>query len=599
VTTLELEDIRQERIRVQREWYLSEEGFLDFVRDSGAAPDAVFQPHGKYCQSLIHWDAFADPDVPSVFRFKGKLVLWPRGSFKSQVFNVGHVAWLIARDANLRILVCSETGKQAIKFVKEAMKIIESEWFKELFGDHTQGEWKPGSGTFTSSLRTRKGIKDPTLASSGVGEVQTGAHWDFVFMDDICSQENTKTPDSIEALWYWFGEIQAQLDPGILAPSATSNTPEGTIWGGRLFIIGTLHHYSDIYCKIMEDRELAKDFDISQFAWSSPIVDPEGTEPAELFFPGRLTRAFVAGKKRGLPPRIYACFYENQPTTSAQQLFKREYFHVIPDANMPSAVWTYILTDFAFIADEKKNKSARADKTVFWVVSLDCNRTAYVHDVVIGRWKPSDSVRIACDLWNRYQWANMKGMTIEKTCYNELLSSVFEEVRRQTFVMPKFITIGGRSQEVKDMRIESAEPRWRAGNIYFLQSFRDQTRKWRPMQEAMVKWPFTSHDDVPDAISDLDKKDESNPRHPMFYLPGPPTGWAAAPIQQVRQPIVDGKFNSAYGYPAREHTRHNQGGHDLWRRPNSTPQHNQQTQPQPDSSASFFLQPPPPPTQLE
>ncbi len=115
----------------------------------------------------------------------------------------------------------------------------------------------------------------------------------------------------------------------------------------------------------------------------------------------------------------------------------------------------------------------------------------------------------------------------------------------------------------------------------------------------MIKWPFTSHDDVPDAISDLDKKDESNPRHPLFYLPGPPAGWAAAPIQAVRQPVVDGQFNPEYGYPAREFTRHNQGGHDLWRRPNSTPQPNPQTQPQGDPSASFFLQPPPPPTPLE
>jgi len=564
VTTLELEDIRNERIRKQREWYLSDDGFLDFVRDSGAAPDAVYQPHGKYCQSLITWNETPDPEIVGVFRFKGKLVLWPRGSFKSQVFNVGQVAWLIARDPNLRILVTSEVARQAKKFVAETMKIIESEWFKELFGDHTQGEWKPGSGTFTSSLRTRRGIKDPTLAAAGVGEVQTGAHWDFVFMDDICSQENTKTPESIEALWDWFGEIQAQLDPGILAPDGV------TIWGGRLFIIGTLHHYSDIYCKIMEDPELAADFDISQHAWSDPVVDPKGTEPAKLFFPGRLTRTFVAEKKRRLSSRLFACFYENQPMTADKQLFRPEFFRSIPDENIPHSVWTYILTDFAFIADEKKKK--RADLTVFWVISLDCNRVAYVLDVVIGRWKPSDSVRIACDLWNRYQWANLKGMTVEKTCYNELLSSVFEEVRRQTHIMPKFIQIGGRSQEVKDMRIEASEPRWREGDIYFAQSFRDSVRKWRPMFDAMRKWPFTTHDDVPDAQSDLDKKDEGHPGHPVFYCPHPPVGWAAQPMQRHQPDMVNGRFNPDRNYPAEEFTKANQRGHDLWGRSSSTTQ---------------------------
>ena len=577
---MDIDSIRLERIRRQREWYTSDEGFLDFVRDSGAAPDAEYEPHGRRCQELITWNGEPDPDEPTTINYKAKLVLWPRGSFKSQVFNVGQVAWLIAKDPNTRILVTSETSRQAKKFVQETMKIVASEWFKELFGDHTQAEWKPGSATFTSSLRTRRGIKDPTLAAAGVGEVQTGAHWDWVFMDDICSQENTKTPDSIEALWYWFGEIQAQIDPG-----------------GKLFMIGTLHHYSDIYCRILKDPDLAADFDISQHAWSDPIVDPQSTQEANLFFPRRLTRKFVGMQKRKLPPRLYACFYENRPTTAEQQLFRPEYFRTIPDDNVPTSVWTYILTDFAFIADEKKK--GRADRTVFWVVALDCNRVAYVLDVVIGRWKPSDSVRVSCDLWNRYQWANLKGMTIEKTTYSELHSSVFEEVRRQTFVTPRMITIGGRSQEVKEMRIEAAEPRWRTGDIYFVQSLRDQWRKWKPMIDEMTEWPFSTHDDVPDAISDLDKRDETHKGFPTYFCPGPPVGWASQPVRRHQPAMVNQKFNPDYGYPARDNVRaEQQGGHDLWRRQTTTNQDRNRSA-TPGGPVSFFQQPAPAPSKLE
>lgn len=579
--TLEIDDIRAERIRKQRDWYTSEEGFLDFVRDSGAAPDAEYQPHGRHAQDLISWRGTPDPDNPSVINYRNKLVLWPRGSFKSQVFNVGQAAWLIARDPNIRILVTSETGRQAKKFVQETMKIIDSEWFKELFGDHSQGEWKPGTGTFTSSLRERTSSHSPTLQSSGVGEVQTGSHWDFIFYDDICSQENTKTPDSIENLWNWYGETRAQLDPG-----------------GKAFMIGTLHHYADIYCKIMKNPDLAKQFEISKYAWSDPIINPNDKEiDATLFFPNRLTRTFVALQKNELSPRLYACYYENRPTTGEQQLFMPEYFRCIPDENVPGAIWTYILTDFAFIADEKKKD--RADRTVFWVVALDCNRVAYVLDIIIGRWKPSDSVRIACDLWNRYQWANLKGMTIEKTTYSELLSSVFEEVRRQTFVRPKFIAIGGRSQEIKDMRIEAAEPRWRGGDIYFVQSLREQWRKWKPMFDEMTEWPFSTHDDVPDAISDLDKKDERSPGQHMFYCPSPPVGWAAQPIKRLQPEMIDGRLNPEYGYPAREFTRANQGGHDIWRRSTSMSQQPQQTQPREKQSGSIFQQPPQRPTKWE
>jgi len=280
-------------------------------------------------------------------------------------------------------------------------------------------------------------------------------------MDDVCSQENTQTPEGIEKLWSWFGETLAQLDPGC-----------------RLFVIGTLHHFADIYCRIQKDAQMRKDFEFSIHAWRDPPGDPEVDNGGEIFFPSRLTPQFVARQKRFLPPRLYACFYENVPTSEEDRIFHPDYFKVIKDDEIPNAVWTYILTDFAFIAEEKKK--GKADRCAFWVISLDVNRYAYVRDVWMGRWKPSDSVRIVCDLWNngcQSGW-NMKGVAVELTTHNEILQSVFEEVRRQTFIHPKIIPIQGRSQEVKDMRIEASEPKWRRGEIYFAASFRARTRRW-------------------------------------------------------------------------------------------------------------------------
>ena len=124
-------------------------------------------------------------------------------------------------------------------------------------------------------------LKEPTLLASGVGEVQTGSHWDFVIMDDVCSQENTKTPDAIESLWFWFGETLAQLDPGC-----------------RLLVIGTLHHYADIYCRIQKDTKMRALFEFSIHAWCDPISEePEVDCGEKLFFPGRLTRRFVASQQ--------------------------------------------------------------------------------------------------------------------------------------------------------------------------------------------------------------------------------------------------------------------------------------------------------------
>src|SRR5574339_1114253 len=103
-TGLTTAQIRSERIRREREWYLSEDGYLDFVRDCGAAPDAQYEPHGRLSHVVLHWTGVPDPDVPDRVLYRNKMVLWPRGSFKTQVFGVGYVAWLIAKDPNVRIL---------------------------------------------------------------------------------------------------------------------------------------------------------------------------------------------------------------------------------------------------------------------------------------------------------------------------------------------------------------------------------------------------------------------------------------------------------------------------------------------------------------
>lgn len=513
------DSIREQRLREERDYYLSQEGFLDFIRDCGAAPDAEWEPHGRGANFILNWKSYSDPDSGQVL-YKNKMVLWPRGSFKSQVFTVGMICWLVAKDPNIRWFIGSETGKQARKFLRNIMDIIESPWFVDRFGVHKDPKrWSYQNG-FVSAQRTIL-KKEPTVAAFGAGEVQTGAHWDGGNLDDPVSQENTQTPEAIEKVNTWIGELLAQLDPG-----------------SKLLYIGTIHHHADYSAQMIKNPEAHKDWEISRHEW----INEDGT----LFFPARITRAFVESRKRGMPTRQFYAYYHNKPQSEEEQIFLPEYFRVIPDQDIPSASWTYILTDFAFKVLEKN------DRTCFWVVSVDQTRYAYVRDFQVGRWKPSESVRRCCDLWDRYQPLFVKGITIEQTAHEELLKGLFEEIRLQTMTRPRIIPISGRSEEIKGMRIEGIEPRFRDGRIYFAQSLRDQWGKWKEMFEEMTEWPFSKHDDIPDAISDLDKCDAKN----KFFCPGPPSGWYPHVAKTIPPSMIDGKFNPDHGYDARKMLKH-------------------------------------------
>jgi len=512
---LTADQVREQRIKEAREYYLSDEGFLDYVRDCGAAPDAEWEPHGRGAQFILDWKSYHDPESGQEL-FKKKMVLWPRGSFKSQVFTVGMISWLVARDPNIRWFIGSETGRQARLFLRNIMEIIESPWYEEHFGIHKDPKrWSYNNG-FVSAQRTIL-KKESTVAAFGAGEVQTGAHWDGGNLDDPVSQKNTQTPDAIRKVNTWIGELLAQLDPG-----------------SKLLYIGTIHHHADYSAMKIKKEDAHKDWEISRHEW----INPDGS----LFFPARLTHAYVESQKREMPTRQFYAYYHNKPQSDEEQIFLPEYFRVIPDQDIPTAVWSYILTDFAIVADEKN------DRTVFWLVSLDQNRYAYVRDIYIKRAKPSDSVDWCCRMWNDNLHLNMKAITVERSTHEEFISGYFEEIRRKTMTRPVIKKIEGRSEEVKKNRIAGSEPRWRDARIYFAQSLRDQWNKWKPMFEEMTEWPFSGHDDIPDAISDLDKRDARG----RWYCPGPPAGWHAH-MRQTRPPsTVSGNWNPDYGYDARQ-----------------------------------------------
>ena len=86
----------------------------------------------------------------------------------------------------------------------------------------------------------------------------------------------------------------------------------------------------------------------------------------------------------------------------------------------------------------------------------------------------------------------------------------------------------------------------------------------------MTEWPYGEHDDIPDAISDLDKQDKEG----KHYAPAPPMGWRAAQGFVQKPAIIDGRYNADYGYPANEHIKALKAkGNELWQTQGSgTPQ---------------------------
>lgn len=496
------EEVRAARIEKSREFFLEAKNFIHYLREFKFAPDAQWQPHGQGAERILAWRKIM------------QLVMWPRGTFKSHCFDAGLVGREIDMDPNIRVLIASETYKQAEKHGGLVKSIFESAPHIEIFGVHAQKvNWTKGE--FTSAQRTNFGLKEPTVTCTGTDQVRTGMHYDLVVMDDIVSPKTVLTPEGIEQTNDWFGETLAQLDPGC-----------------RLLIIGTRHHFFDQYGRILKDPDLRELFDI----WITKAREPDD-DTGVLFFPERQDHKFL-NRQKLIMPKLYPAFYLNSPRSDEEQMFKQDQFQVINEYEIPKNIFTTILTDFAS-GENRKN-----DRTCLFVVGLNVHRDVFVLDCEVGRWLPDKAVCNALLMYQKWQHRFMKGLTIEKTCNLEWAKAAFRKWSEKLSVRPNIIEIAGRSLETKWQRIQGMQPRFvEGGRIFWSSKLTEDTRLWELIRMEITEFPFSQHDDIPDCLSDVDCEMKKG----GFYVPSPPPGFNPARVpgmQKFLPTLVGGRYNA-------------------------------------------------------
>jgi hypothetical protein len=122
--------------------------------------DITERTHGNICRIL-------ESEVP-----KRKLLVCPRGSFKSSLGVVAFSIFRALQNPSTRILVDSELYTNSANFIREIRGHLESELMESIFGNFkTKGDWTAGS--LTIAQRT-KNLKESTFTASGIGTEKTG-----------------------------------------------------------------------------------------------------------------------------------------------------------------------------------------------------------------------------------------------------------------------------------------------------------------------------------------------------------------------------------------------------------------------------------------
>lgn len=297
-------ELDEARVRGMTDFYYCMKDILGFK-------DLYPPLHGPLCQFV------ADKEC------REKLVLIPRGTYKSTTASIGYPIYSLVNNPDERIAILSVKANLAETFMREIVLRISAPSFQELYG-HILGHPKDWPLSRSGELRLpRTGAKTgPSLFITSVESSEVGYHFSKMIYDDIVNEQNSSTPEQLEKTWEWFTRQIAVLDPD-----------------GEQIVVGTRWHWDDCYGRI-EKLGTWKVFHRS-------VYDEKG----KSIFPTLLPEALLEKYKRRLGNK-FALFYLNDPTGCGQNRFDLKKLRWIEYEKRHPDSWRYIIVDPATTTNE-------------------------------------------------------------------------------------------------------------------------------------------------------------------------------------------------------------------------------------------------------
>lgn len=426
------------------------------------------------CDSLMN--AFEDKENRIIINI-------PPRHTKSIISSVAFPAFILGHNPKAKIVAASYADDLASKLALDCKKIMESEWYKELFPGTRLSKKRS-----TNDFETTKG---GGRYATSVGGVLTGRGGDYIIIDDPIKPSDTFSDTIREKTNDWYGStLYSRLD--------NHNS-------GKIIVIMQRLHEDDFTGHLLSTDPSFKHIRIPAIAeenetWTvrDRILNKDKTfirKKGEALHPSRYNLESLLKLKSTVGEYTFAGQYQQNPAPKDGGIIKQKWFRYYDLAKLWENIKNGEIEVMCIIQswDTANKIEQHNDHSVCITILRDREGNNYVLDVYREKLEFPNLIRKITQMYNfaKEKYDYKIDVLIEDKASG---TQIIQTLQNSHIIFP----IAIKPEHDKETRLMSVSHLIENGSCLFPN---DEPHWWLDFEQELLRFPQVKHDDQCDALS--------------------------------------------------------------------------------------------------
>lgn len=396
---------------------------------------------------------------------KRLIIAMPPRHTKSEFGSYLLPAWFLGKYPHKKVIQASHTAELAVGFGRKVRNLVDQEVYKEIF---------PGVGLRSDSKAAGRWDtnSDGSYFAIGVGGSVTGKGADCLIIDDAHSEQEAaiaeSNPEVYDKVYEWY----------------TSGPRQRLQPGGAIVIIATRWSKRDIIGRVLADavERGGQEWEVIEF----PAELPSGN----VLWPEFWSKEELMALKAELPNSKWMAQYQQNPTSEAAAIIKREWWRTWEGETPPRCDFVLMCWDTAF---ERKTRADYSAMTLWGVFYREDDEkgTTEANIILLNAFRDKlEFPQLKQKVLELYKEEKPDSIIIEKKASG---APLIYELRAMGLVVSEFTPVRGND---KISRLNVVSDIFSSGKVWA-----PNTHWAEEVINEVAEFPAGRHDDYVDTVS--------------------------------------------------------------------------------------------------